>query len=250
MIVLVYIFQNYKPIGELEVFDKLWYYLSVLCFFLTWGVLRFFRSEYNKLLEEVLHQKQQLEAANELLQENNEKIANTNKQLAYTNTELGRSNKELEEFAYIASHDLQEPLRMVGNFVQLLEEDLDDTLNEEQRSYIAHIVGGVTRMSDLIHDLLQYSRVGRSAIELKPYSPKKIIDAKLQDLSAAIGEAKAWIEVGAMPETIRCVPSQMGVVFHNLINNAVKFNKHKTPMVQINSEVKGSHHLFIIFYTK
>lgn len=163
-----------------------------------------------------------------------------------TNTDLVRSNQELEQFAYIASHDLQEPLRMIGNFVQLLEEEMGNRMNPDEKVYVNYIVDGVTRMSDLIIDLLQYSRVGRADMAIKPFSIKKIIDRKVKDLFYKISETNTKLVVNNLPETIHCEPNQLGLVFHNLILNGIKFNKSPQPTIWINCEEKEEYYQFSV----
>ena len=174
------------------------------------------------------------------------RIASLLEEVKKSNVELKRSNQELEQFAYVASHDLQEPLRMVGNFVQLLEEEMGTRMNDEEKLYVNYIVDGVTRMSELIQDLLQYSRVGRADMKMVKIDPNKIIDKKLQDLALRIKETKTEIIMGEMPELITCEPNQLGIVFYNLINNAMKFNKSTVPQVAINCEENQNKYIFSI----
>jgi len=165
--------------------------------------------------------------------------------LKQSNEELLRSNQDLEQFAYIASHDLQEPLRMVGNFVQLLERQYEDKMDQEGKQYIHYIVDGVTRMSKLIQNLLKYSRVGRKEAALRPTQLDKIVAAKLFGLQQKIKETEAEVIVKDIPKNIFCEPDQIGMVFYNLITNAIKFNTH-SPKIEIGFQDKVEDYLFYV----
>jgi len=152
--------------------------------------------------------------------------------LKSSNLELTRSNKDLEQFAYIASHDLQEPLRIVGNFVGLLGRNYKDKLDANAYEYIDFAVDGVQRMSNLIKSLLTYSRVGRKENEYSTANLNDVLELKERDLSQLIKERKVVLEINKMP-SIFCDRNQIGMVFYNLINNAIKFNKSECPTVTV-----------------
>lgn len=166
--------------------------------------------------------------------------------LEQSNEELTRSNQELQQFAYVASHDLQEPLRMVGNFVQLLEEENADKLDSESKMYIKFAVDGVTRMNRLIDDLLHYSRVGRKELKMTPSDVNEIVAVKIHDLSQRIKERNASVTWGELPNNMVCEPNQLSIVFFNLIANAIKFNKTRLPTVHIHCEERTHDWLFSI----
>jgi len=140
------------------------------------------------------------------------------------NDALARSNHELEQFAYVASHDLQEPLRMVSNYTQLLARRYRDRLDPDANEFIDFAVDGAKRMQELIHDLLQYARVERRGREFRPVAAETIVNDALSNLAGAIADAKASIVVDTLP-TLTCDGSQMTQVFQNLIGNAIKFRK-------------------------
>lgn len=165
--------------------------------------------------------------------------------LKQSNDELRRSNQDLEQFAYVASHDLQEPLRMVGNFVQLLERQYKNQIDKEGKEYIHFIVDGVTRMSKLIQNLLKYSRVGRKEAELRPTKLDRIVEAKLFGLQRKIKETGTKIILSDIPTDIFCEPDQIGMVFYNLITNAIKFNT-QSPKIEIGFEEKTDDYLFYV----
>ncbi len=137
--------------------------------------------------------------------------------------ELRRSNAELEQFAYVASHDLQEPLRKVASFCQLLEKRYSDKLDERGLQYIAFAVDGAKRMQTLINDLLTFSRVGRAGDVRVPLPLDEPLQAALSSLSAAIEESSAVIErPGPLPEVIGD-PMLLAMLWQTLVGNAIKF---------------------------
>jgi len=154
--------------------------------------------------------------------------------------ELSRSNQELEQFAYVASHDLQEPLRMVSNYTQLLARRYKDKLDADANEFIDFAVDGAKRMQDLIHDLLEYARVGTRGKEFRATQIEKVAGNALANLSGAIDEAHAEVVVGPMP-TLACDAGQLTQVFQNLIGNAIKFRRPgDRPKVQVTAS-QGPH---------
>src|SRR5580658_1808969 len=113
--------------------------------------------------------------------------------------ELARSNAELEQFAYVASHDLQEPLRMIANYTQLLAERYRGKLDEQADKYIAYSVGGATRMQALIQDLLKFSRVGRQEIERRTTECRAVVEQALKNLQAAVQESGTQVHWNSLP---------------------------------------------------
>ena len=148
--------------------------------------------------------------------------------------ELRRSNAELEQFAYVASHDLQEPLRKVASFCQLLEKRYGDQLDERGLQYIAFAVDGAKRMQVLINDLLTFSRVGRSSELRERISLDRPLDSALNSLSVAIEDADAVVErPDRLPEVLGD-PTLLAMLWQNLIGNAIKFRAPgRPPVVQI-----------------
>lgn len=205
------------------------------------------------MLEDINEQKLQEEKIKDLIIELkilNEKLEQEVKvrtvDLQQSNLELRRSNQDLEQFAYIASHDLQEPLRMVGNFVQLLERQYRDKIDEEGKEYIKYIVDGVSRMSKLIQNLLKYSRVGRKEAALRTVKLGRIVEAKLFGLKRKIEETNTTVNILEMPYEVYCEPDQIGMVFYNLITNAIKFNTTETPRIEIGYEDRTEEMLFFV----
>ena len=147
-------------------------------------------------------------------------------------TELQRSNSELEQFAYVASHDLQEPLRKVASFTQLLQRRYSGKLDARADQYIEFAVDGAKRMQALINDLLAYSRVGRSDREPALVSSDAALTQARANLGEQIEETGATIETGHLPLVLAELPLLIAV-FQNLLNNALKFSGEKAPRVVV-----------------
>ena len=149
-----------------------------------------------------------------------------------TQEELARSNRDLEQFAYVASHDLQEPLRMVAMYTQLLAERYQGKLDASADKYIHYAVDGALRMQALVQDLLAFSRVGRMGTELQEIETLEVVEIALKNLQSAIRESGATITRGDLP-VIVADRTQMIQLFQNLIGNAVKFRGADPPQIQI-----------------
>jgi signal transduction histidine kinase len=143
-------------------------------------------------------------------------------------TDLRRSNEELEQFAYVASHDLQEPLRKVASFCQLLQRRYADQLDERAGQYIGYAVDGANRMQTLIQDLLSFSRVGRLHAETSPVDLEELFTRTADALSIAIEESGTELSHDRLP-TVTGDPTQLGVLLQNLLSNAVKFRSPDRP---------------------
>ncbi len=157
-------------------------------------------------------------------------------QLKALNAELARSNQELEQFAYVASHDLREPLRKIKSYTDLLVKRYQGQLDEKADKYIAYISDGAVRMQALISDLLTYSRVGRGEVIKEPTDLNVVLTQTLSDLSRAIQESDATITADVLP-SLNANPRQIGQLFQNLIANAMKFRGEKQPCIQIKSRL-------------
>jgi light-regulated signal transduction histidine kinase (bacteriophytochrome) len=147
---------------------------------------------------------------------------------------LARSNDELDRFACVASHDLQEPLRMVTRFTQLLSERYSGELDETARDYIHFAKDGATRMQEMVRNLLEYARVNSKDIELRPTDCRAVVSSVLQDLRAAIEESGALVEADPLP-VVTADPVRLGQLFQNLIGNAIKFRGQAAPRVRISA---------------
>jgi light-regulated signal transduction histidine kinase (bacteriophytochrome) len=159
--------------------------------------------------------------------------------------ELERSNAELEQFAYVASHDLQEPLRAVVSYVQLLERRYAGQLDERADRYIAYAVDGGQRMQSLINDLLAYSRVGRKGEIRDPVELELVLDRVLKNLQASITESGATLTHDPLP-VVQADSSQMVQLFQNLIGNAIKFRGDSAPSIHVAVESREEDWLFAV----
>ena len=145
---------------------------------------------------------------------------------------LARSNADLEQFAYIASHDLQEPLRMVVGYVQLLEKRLADKLDANTREFMGYAVDGALRMQTLIDDILTYSRVSTRAEPLAPVDSGAALTKALEHLAMRIAETGAKVDAQSLP-VVMADQAQLVQLFQNLIANAIKFCKDRAPRVRV-----------------
>lgn len=165
--------------------------------------------------------------------------------LEKTLVDLKRSNHELEQFAYVASHDLQEPIRMVSTYTKMLELQLKDGLNEKQKQYMFFLIDGAKRMHNLIQDLLAYSRVTSKNETFVLTDLNGVMAEIMRDLQVAITDHNAEVICNDLP-ALKTDPSQIRLVFQNLIQNAIKFNGDKKPVIQINAERKRKEWLFSV----
>ena len=159
---------------------------------------------------------------------------------------LIHSNQELEQFAYIASHDLQEPLRAISYFSQLLKQKDKINLDEESKKYQQYIIDSSERMSVLIRELLDYSRVGRSDNPFEKINIKDIIQDVLVDFEVSIKETEAEIIVEENCEEIFAISFRFKQFLHNLISNSLKFRSKEKPVIKIKVEEKSDQWLFSV----
>ncbi len=159
--------------------------------------------------------------------------------------DLARSNKELEQFAYAASHDLQEPLRKIASYTQLLEQRYKGKLDPNADKFIGYIVDGATRMQGLIRDLLVYSRTGRGELTLEKTDMGAVVSQALSNLEVGIQESKAKITVDSLP-TIMANPLLIGQLLQNLIGNAIKYRGSNPPEIHLWAEQRSSEWLFSV----
>jgi PAS domain S-box-containing protein len=165
--------------------------------------------------------------------------------LRQTMAELARSNAELEQFAYVASHDLQEPLRAVASTIQLLQKRYTGRLDDRADEFIKHAVEGATRMQTLIHDLLAFSQVGTQGQPAQPTDSTAALTRALANLAVVIRESGAVISHDPLP-TVKADAGQLVQLFQNLIGNAIKFRSDKAPAIHIGAERQKGDWLFIV----
>ncbi|WP_434530603.1 PAS domain-containing sensor histidine kinase [Haloarcula sp. NS06] len=152
-------------------------------------------------------------------------------------TELERSNEALQQFAYIASHDLQEPLRMVSSYVDLLDSEYGDELDDEAAEYMAFAVDGARRMQEMVNALLRYSRVETNSGDFEETDPGTVLDRTLDALRMRIEEVDATITAESLPP-VEADPNQVGQVFQNLLENAIEYSVEADiePRVEVSAE--------------
>lgn len=184
----------------------------------------------------------ELQRAEGELKELNEDLE---KRVADRTLELKRSNEDLEQFAYVASHDLQEPLRMIRNYLQLLQQRYKSELDPNAHDFINFALDGSKRMNQLIHDLLAYSRVGTHGKELVVTECDQALEDALANLTVAIEESKAEVTRDSLPPVIGD-EVQLTQLFQNLIGNAVKFRGEAAPKVHVGVQRKGNEWEFTV----
>jgi chemotaxis family two-component system sensor kinase Cph1 len=156
---------------------------------------------------------------------------------------LERSNERLQEFAYIASHDLQEPLRMVSSYLGLLEAEYADELDAEADEYIEYAVDGAERMQQMVNALLTYSRVETEADPLEPTDASGVVESVLRDLELLVAETDAEVTVETLP-TVMADRNQLGQLFQNLLKNAIQHAGESPPSVNVSATDVGEYYRF------
>ncbi len=188
-------------------------------------------ADVNRMRERILRELSAVQAANA--------------ELEARSRDLLRSNSELEQFAYVASHDLQEPLRKVASFCQLLQRRYAGRLDERADQYIELAVDGAKRMQILINDLLAFSRVGQGPLDRVPVSCATALDRARANLSSEFEATGAVIEIGPLP-VVRGEESLLTAVFQNLLGNALKFHGEDVPRIQVSARRDGDCWLFSV----
>jgi light-regulated signal transduction histidine kinase (bacteriophytochrome) len=160
--------------------------------------------------------------------------------------ELKRSNEDLEQFAYVVSHDLREPARMVKSYLELLEDRYQGQLDEKADKYIDHAVDGAERMQEMIKALLELSRIETEGKKPAPTDVEAVLERTLNVLERAIEDANAKVTHGPLP-TVMADEAQLGLVFQNLIANAIKFRREDVPpRVHVSAEREGDEWVFSV----
>jgi signal transduction histidine kinase/DNA-binding response OmpR family regulator len=159
--------------------------------------------------------------------------------------ELARSNDELKHFAYVASHDLREPLRMITSFLQLLERRYMDQLDQDANKFIGFAVDGAKRLDDMIKDLLEYSKVTQKKIELKKVDINKVLEQIKLNLKYAIDVNNAKINYNTLP-IVYGDEMLIELLFQNIISNSIKYRSTETPKIDITAVKESNHYLFAI----
>jgi signal transduction histidine kinase len=189
--------------------------------------------------EQLLQRSCELKNSNQKLEVEIGERKRTEAALAQRSQELAHSNIELEQLAYVASHDLQEPLRMVSSYLQLLEKKYHGQLDAEAHEYIGFAVDGATRLQALISDLLMYSRVGTSAPRRQPVDCTAVMETARHALRVAIQESGAEIQSTKLP-VVMGDAAQLTQLFQNLLANAIKFRGDQPPRISVRAEPDGA----------
>ena len=189
---------------------------------------------YSKVIRDISERKQSEAELDSYRKHLEELVKERTEALEEFITELGRSNEELERFAYVASHDLQEPLRMVTSYLQLLEKRYKDKLDGDALDFINYAVDGAKRMKNLIGDLLAYSRVGTRGKEFHPTNCEDVLEVALNNLKVSIEDKKAKITHDPLPQ-VMADNAQLESLFQNLIGNAIKFHGEKSPEIHVSA---------------
>jgi len=185
------------------------------------------------------HRRQAEDQVRKLNADLERRVAERTAELAERAKDLERSNMELQQFAYVASHDLQEPLRTIASFTQLLAKRYGDKLDDKAREFIAFAVDGSKRMQTLINDLLSFSRVGTQGRRLVSVSTDAVLDAVLKNLKRGIEESRAIITRDPLP-IVLADELQLSQILQNLIGNAIKFRRNQAATVHIGAERTAS----------
>jgi PAS domain S-box-containing protein len=202
--------------------------------------------EYKIHLEELVATRTaELIRANEQLQLDITGRNRTQQELTRKLGELARSNADLEQFAYVASHDLQEPLRMVISYTQLLARRYRGKLDASADEFIEFAVDGASRMQQLIHDLLSYSRLTTQGKALQFTQAEAACNVALENLQESIKDSKAKVSVGPLP-TVVADATQLAQLFQNLIGNAIKYRNKRKPEIQVGARPNGNEWVFSV----
>ncbi len=205
--------------------------------------------QYNEILEtkneQIQQQNQELESSNHQQIELNKLLANKNEQIQEQNQQLENSNLELRQFAYIASHDLKEPLRTISSYTSLLDRRYKKELDQDAQEFMGFVTDAVKRMYALLDDLLAYSRVGSQDQTKKWINTKEVVDSVVGILQPAIHQKNAKIHVQFLP-TIKASQVQMQQLFQNLISNGLKFQRTEFPEVWVNCQKKDKSYVFSV----
>jgi light-regulated signal transduction histidine kinase (bacteriophytochrome) len=200
---------------------------------------------FNQMGEAIRQRTAQLESANRQLEGEIAERQAAQEALQRAAEQLTSSNKELEQFAYIASHDLQEPLRVVTGYVQLIERKYKGRLDAEAEQFMEYIRDGVSRMQQLITDLLSYSRLGTRSKPFGPVKAETVLERAVTNLQPLIDQNSAVVAHQALPE-VRGDETQLLQLFQNLIANAVKFHGHRRPQVDISARPENGQWVFAV----
>lgn len=221
-------------------FNSEYYLISYTTFFIVVvSIVLIFAKGQEQIIKALIEKQRELE-------HQKKEISRQANQLKNAEEKLMASNKELEHFAYAASHDLKEPLRMIGIYTQLIEKKLKAHLEQNTQEYMGYVTSGVNRMDRLLNDLLEYSRLGKDEEIEKPTDLNDTIFVVMNNLMASMEETDATILSNKLP-IIESSQTAMIQLFQNLLANAIKFRQKETkPVIQINHALENGHHLISV----
>ncbi len=200
---------------------------------------------YQAIHQETVERKQAEASFKRLNEELEARVHRRTAELEEANANLLYSNRELEQFAYVASHDLQEPLRAVNSYAQLIARKYQGNFDAKADKYFGYITEGATRMQQLINDLLEFSRVGTRGRALEPTDSEAVVSQALDNLKVAIAESNAAVTHDPLP-TVLGDESQLVQLFQNLISNAIKFRREEPPRVHISAALQTNEWVFAV----
>lgn len=200
---------------------------------------------YHAIRQETIERQQAEASFKQLNEELEARVQERTAELKEANANLWRSNRELEQFAYVASHDLQEPLRAVNSYAQLITRKYQGNLDAKADKYLGYITEGATRMQQLINDLLAFSRVGTQGKSLESTDCEAVLRQVLDNLKIAIAENHALITHDPLP-TVIGDEIQLIQLLQNLIGNAIKFRREELPQVHISARQRDKEWVFCV----
>ena len=209
---------NAYDFGDLKLSNSTYYFVSYFSLFVfIYGIIIIFERGQELIIRMLINQKIKL-------RQQKKEISKKNKELKLAEERLLQSNTELENFAFIASHDMREPLRMIGMYTQLTQKKLRDSADKSTTEYLGYVTDGVSRLQNLLEDLLNYSRLGKDLNTHKPVDLNNTIYAVMYNLLANVKDSNASIITDQLP-TIHACSSEMNQLFQNILANAIKFRK-------------------------
>jgi light-regulated signal transduction histidine kinase (bacteriophytochrome) len=203
------------------------------------------RYEFSAFVRDITQRNRLEETLRNMNRELELRVEERTAELARSNAALERSNLELLRFAYVASHDLQSPLRSISGFVQLLQKDYAERLDQKADHWIGRIVENTRRMQNLIQDLLAYSRVDAEAGRFEPTDFREVFDHAVAALERTLADAGAEVTCGELP-TVLGERSQLVRLLQNLIDNGIKYHGERTPRVHVAAVKNGGEWVFSV----
>lgn len=229
---------DYSMRSQTEAFDATYFLITYIgLFVIITGIVLIFATGQKKIIG-VLDQKQkELSSQKEELIRQAESLKKAEKLLL-------QSNRELEQFAYAASHDLKEPLRMIGMYTQLIKKKIENEADKSTNEYMFYVSDGVVRMEKLLHDLLEYSRLGKSKDRSKSTDLNEVLFIVINNLTVTMKDTKAEVLTNELP-VLPASSTEMIQLFQNLIANSIKFRrKETTPVIAIDHQHENGQHRF------